>query len=93
MKAESDKLRKASSRSDSAPSPPEEKPKRDRKFCMLPARNHDGQVDPCWVRVFMPGVDEVGAHCGLFFVDGGRYEWFVNDVAERIEGWVEERGG
>ena len=99
MKTESDKLGKASSRSDPAPlddragvSPREEKPKRDRKFCMLPPKNHDGQVDPCWVRVFMSGVDEVGAHCGLFFVDGERYEWFVNDVAERIEGWVEERG-
>ena len=23
--------------------------------------------DPCWLKVFMAGVDEVGAHCGLFF--------------------------
>lgn len=66
-----------------------EKPKRDKKFCMLPPRLNN-QIDPCWVRVFMPGVDEVGAHCGLFFVDGGRYERFVGDVAERIEAWVQE---
>ena len=46
-----------------------EKPKRDKKFCMLPPMIN-GVIDPCWERVFMPGVDEVGAHCGLFFVDG-----------------------
>ena len=71
--------------------PTEGQKKRDKKFCMLPSKEN-GQIDPCWVRVFMPGVDEVGAHCGLFFVDGGRYEWFVEDVAERIKVWVEERG-
>ncbi len=64
-----------------------EKPKRDKKFCMLPPMIN-GQIDPCWVRVFMPGVDEVSAHCGLFFVDGERYQRFVGDVAERIELWV-----
>lgn len=67
-----------------------EKPKRDKKFCMLPS-TLNGRVDPCWVRVFMPGVDEVGAHCGLFFVDGERYARFVDDVADRIEVWVVER--
>lgn len=66
-----------------------EKPKRDKKFCMLPPMLN-GQIDPCWVRVFMPGVDEVGAHCGLFFVDGDRYQKFVGDVAERIELWIDE---
>ncbi|KAK4692176.1 hypothetical protein P7C71_g4972, partial [Lecanoromycetidae sp. Uapishka_2] len=69
-----------------------EKPKRDKKFCMLPPMIN-GQIDPCWVRIFMPGVDEVGAHCGLFFVDGERYENFVSNVAERIELWVEESRG
>ncbi len=66
-----------------------ERPKRDKKFCMLPPMIN-GEIDPCWVRIFMPGVDEVGAHCGLFFVDGGRYQRFVVDVAERIENWVAE---
>ncbi len=66
-----------------------ERPKRDKKFCMLPPMIN-GRIDPCWVRIFMPGVDEVGAHCGLFFVDGGRYQRFVVDVAERIETWVTE---
>lgn len=100
-KVESDKLKKASrpktrSTANSDPDgasvePKEEKAKRDKKFCMLPSKEN-GQIDGCWVRVFMPGVDEVGAHCGLFFVDGERYQWFVSDVAERIEDWVEERG-
>lgn len=100
-KVESDKLRDtslpkttstANSDADLADAEPkEEKPKRDKKFCVLPSKEN-GQVDPCWVRVFMPGVDEVGAHCGLFFVDGERYHWFVNDVAERIDDWIEERG-
>ena len=101
-KLESDKLRNASlpkttSTADSSDAecadvePKEGKPKRDKKFCMLPSKEH-GQLDACWVRVFMPGVDEVGAHCGLFFVDGARYEWFVMAIAERIQEWVEEKG-
>lgn len=68
-----------------------ERPKRDKKFCMLPPKIN-GVMDPCWVRVFMPGVDEVGAHCGLFFVDGERYQKFVVDVADRIEAWVAKSG-
>ncbi len=101
MKAESDKLKTASSpesdpragSEDKAGAEKKEgKPKRDKKFCMLPSKEN-GRIDDCWVRVFMPGVDEVGAHCGLFFVDGERYQWFVNDVAGRIEDWVEERRG
>ncbi|EGP92349.1 uncharacterized protein MYCGRDRAFT_33312 [Zymoseptoria tritici IPO323] len=69
-----------------------EKPKgppKDRKFCSLPPKDSNGERDPCWVRVFMKDMDEVGAHCGLFFVDE-RYERLVGDVAERIEGWVKE---
>nr|OQO24441.1 hypothetical protein B0A51_10160 [Rachicladosporium sp. CCFEE 5018] len=73
--------------------PKEEKPKKplgppkDRKFCSLPPKDSAGQLDPCWVRVFMKDVDEVGAHCGLFFVDE-RYERLVGETAERVEGWV-----
>ncbi|KAF8544537.1 hypothetical protein BDD12DRAFT_815620 [Trichophaea hybrida] len=37
----------------------------------------------------MKGVDEVGAHCGLFFV-GEVYAKLVGDVAARIEEWVGE---
>lgn len=62
------------------------KPKKDKKFCMLPPKTN-GEKDPCWVRVYMPGVDEVGAHCGLFFV-GEQYEWLVDDVGRRIEEWI-----
>lgn len=61
---------------------------RDKKFCMLPPKIND-QIDPCWVRVFMRDVDEVGAHCGLFFL-GDHYEWLVSDVGNRIKQWVEE---
>ncbi|KAL9101013.1 MAG: hypothetical protein Q9163_003679 [Psora crenata] len=65
------------------------RPPRDKKFCLLPNRVN-GVLDPCWVRVYMPGVDEVSAHCGLFFMDGERYEWFVRDVSERIVHWTRQ---
>ncbi|KAF7957974.1 hypothetical protein EAE96_003541 [Botrytis aclada] len=65
-----------------------EKPKKDRKFCMLPVES-GGKRDVCWVRVYMEGVDEVGAHCGLFF-PGPQYESLVGNVGERIEAWVKE---
>jgi pimeloyl-ACP methyl ester carboxylesterase len=70
----------------------DKKPPKDRKFCTLPPKDSQGQRDPCWPRVFMKDVDEVGAHCGLFFVDE-RYERLVGDVSERIEGWVKAEGG
>ena len=66
----------------------ESKPKRDKKFCMLPPEV-GGKRDKTWIRVFMEGVDEVGAHCGLFFA-GPQYESLVNDVGERIASWVED---
>ncbi|RDW89344.1 hypothetical protein BP6252_01376 [Coleophoma cylindrospora] len=65
-----------------------EKPKKDRKFCMLPSGTN-GKRDACWIRIYMEGVDEVGAHCGLFF-PGPQYESLVMDVGRRIEEWVEE---
>ena len=65
----------------------EEKAPRDRKFCRL-AKGPNGEVDPCWVRVYMPGVDEVGAHCGLFAEDGDRYEGFVAAVGMTVVGWA-----
>ena len=64
------------------------KPKRDKKFCMLPPET-GGKRDKCWVRVYMEGVDEVGAHCGLFF-PGPQYESLVGDVGARVEKWVKE---
>jgi pimeloyl-ACP methyl ester carboxylesterase len=70
-------------------SPAPKKPLKDRKFCTLPPKDSNGERDPLWVRVFMENVDEVGAHCGLFFVDE-RYERLVGEVADRIEGWVRE---
>lgn len=69
-----------------------EKPPKDRMFCMLPPKDSSGQRDPCWVRVFMKDVDEVGAHCGLFFVSEA-YERLVGDVAERVQEWVAESEG
>lgn len=59
-----------------------------RKFCMLPQKTN-GVRDPTWVEVYMDGVDEVGAHCGLFFA-GPHYEKLVGDVGSRIVGWVQE---
>jgi len=67
------------------------KPKKDRMFCSLPPKDSAGERDPLWVRIFMQDVDEVGAHCGLFFIDE-RYEKLVGEVADRVEGWVREDG-
>ncbi|KAF7874768.1 hypothetical protein EAF04_001942 [Stromatinia cepivora] len=64
-----------------------EKPK-DKKFCMLPPES-GGKKDVCWIRIYMEGVDEIGAHCGLFF-PGPQYESLVGNVGERIETWVKE---
>lgn len=64
--------------------------KKDKKFCMLPFKVN-GVRDPLWARVFMVGVDEVGAHCGLFFANKPHYAGLVGDVASRIEGWVREK--
>jgi hypothetical protein len=61
--------------------------KRDKKFCILPPES-GGKRDKCWVRVYMEGVDQVGAHCGLFF-PGPQYESLVGDVGARIEEWVQ----
>ncbi|CAZ86613.1 unnamed protein product [Tuber melanosporum] len=72
-----------------SPTPTPETPKkkrRERKFCLTPRT-----PDACWVKVEMTGVDEVGAHCGLFFL-GDVYERLVGDVAGRVEGWVGEEG-
>lgn len=66
------------------------KPKKDKRFCLLPNDlTRSEEKDKCWVRVYMEGVDEVGAHCGLFF-QGQQYESLVGDVGERIGGWVRE---
>jgi len=65
-----------------------EKKKKERKFCMLP-RKVNGVRDSAWVQVNMEGVDEVGAHCGLFF-SGPHYERLVGDVGSRIVGWLQE---
>lgn len=81
--------RQPSVASSSATAP--QRPKKDRNFCMLPAK-YDGQRDKCWIRVYMEGVDEVGAHCGLF-LPGPHYENLVGDVGERVTAWVDEDAG
>lgn len=68
-------------------------PPKEKRFCVLPSRDADGKFDEtCWVRVFIPDVDPVGAHCGLFLV-WNHYAWLVGDVAERVQRWVEEMDG
>lgn len=64
------------------------KPKKLRKFCALPSKR-EGCRDPTWVDVYMDGMDEVGAHCGLF-LSGPHYDKLVGDVGSRIAGWVED---
>lgn len=88
----SPQTRKPSTANEEKEKEKEKRPPKDRKFCTLPPKDSQGQRDPCWPRVFMKDVDEVGAHCGLFFVDE-RYETLVGDVAGRIEGWVKDQGG
>jgi len=70
--------------------PQSSKPSKDRKFCTLPARDNNGIRDPVWVRVYMKDMDEVTAHCGLFFDTRDAYEGFVAEVAETIQRWVGE---
>lgn len=64
------------------------KKKKNKKFCTLPSKV-DGVKDPTWVDVYMDGMDEVGAHCGLFF-SGPHYDKLVGDVASRVIGWVQD---
>ena len=64
-----------------------EKKARDHKFCITPSKQ-GGKMDPTWIRVFMEGVDEVSAHCGLFFQDKAHYENLVKDVGTLIVEWV-----
>lgn len=45
--------------------------KKEKTFCIVPAGDGAYGKDRCWVKVRMEGIDEVGAHCGLFFVDSG----------------------
>lgn len=68
-----------------------QKPKKDKRFCLLPGdlERGTGGLDKCWVRVYMEGVDEVGAHCGLFF-PGPQYAALLGDTTERIQGWVND---
>ncbi|KAI4204141.1 MAG: hypothetical protein LQ350_001332 [Teloschistes chrysophthalmus] len=67
---------------------PQQKP---HTFCLLPPKRPSADLDPHWIRIFMPGVDEVGAHCGLFDQGGAHYEGLVGDLVGRVEGWVGER--
>jgi hypothetical protein len=64
------------------------KPKKLGKFCTTP-RKTNGVMDPTWVSVYMDGMDEVTAHCGLFF-PGPHYDKLVSDVGGRIVGWVRD---
>ncbi|GKT49205.1 uncharacterized protein ColSpa_09386 [Colletotrichum spaethianum] len=71
-----------------APAADPGKPKKERKFCTLP-RKVNGRRDETWVPVYMQGMDEVGAHCGLFLA-GPHYDGLIGDVGERIRGWVQD---
>ncbi|KAJ0165831.1 hypothetical protein CTA2_9801 [Colletotrichum tanaceti] len=64
------------------------KPKKERKFCTLP-RKVNGRRDETWLPVYMEGMDEVGAHCGLFLA-GPHYDGLIGDVGERILRWVQD---
>ncbi|OIW29905.1 hypothetical protein CONLIGDRAFT_543503, partial [Coniochaeta ligniaria NRRL 30616] len=88
FKKEMDLAAKEQARKDKDDKEGQETKKKERKFCMLP-RKVNGVRDGAWVQVYMEGVDEVGAHCGLFFA-GPHYERLVGDVGSRIVAWVQE---
>ncbi|RAO65410.1 uncharacterized protein BHQ10_001422 [Talaromyces amestolkiae] len=77
-------------RSSSPATPTSTKPPKDRVFCALPPHTTKSSIDPLWVRIFMPDVDEVIAHQSIFLPNGLYYEWLVNDTAARIEKWVQD---
>lgn len=59
-----------------------------KKFCWLPSKKK-GVRDGTWVDVYMENMDEVSAHCGLFFY-GPHYDRLVGDVGARIARWVDD---
>ncbi len=65
-------------------------PPKDRVFCALPPHATKSSIDPLWVRIFMPDVDQVIAHQSIFVPNGLYYEWLVNNTAARIEEWVQD---
>ncbi|EFQ27988.1 hypothetical protein CGRA01v4_03347 [Colletotrichum graminicola] len=81
-------MSKAAAAAPPAATPDPGKPKKERKFCTLP-RKVNGRQDETWVPVTMQGMDEVGAHCGLF-LPGPHYDGLIGDVGERIVGWVQD---
>ncbi|UQC82669.1 uncharacterized protein CLUP02_08159 [Colletotrichum lupini] len=75
---------KANAKSNAKP----DRPKKERKFCTLPGKKN-GRRDETWVSVYMEGMDEVGAHCGLF-LPGPHYDTLIGDVGERVVAWVQD---
>lgn len=65
-----------------------EKPPKLRKFCVLPSKV-DGIRDSTWVEIYMTDVDEVGAHCGLFF-PGPHYESLIAQAGDLVAHWVQD---
>ncbi|KAL1874384.1 hypothetical protein VTK73DRAFT_410 [Phialemonium thermophilum] len=86
IKKEEDRRRSKEEQKEKEKDKESKKPKQ-RKFCLLPRTDQAGNDK--WVPIRMEGVDEVGAHCGLFF-PGPHYEALVNDVGSRIVTWVHE---
>ncbi|TWU73737.1 hypothetical protein ED733_000998 [Metarhizium rileyi] len=65
-----------------------ERAKKLKRFCALPS-TRGGAADAAWVDVYMDGMDEVSAHCGLF-LPGPHYDQLVGDVGSRVAAWVGE---
>ncbi|KAJ9639759.1 hypothetical protein H2204_003552 [Knufia peltigerae] len=62
---------------------------KERRFCVIPSRNSDGEPDPTWIKVQMDGIDEIQAHTSMFTM-GPTYVTVVEDTVRRIESWVQE---
>lgn len=54
-------------------------------FCYVPGSGGD----QAWIDVYMEGMDEVAAHCGLF-LPGAHYDKLIGDVGMRVAAWVHE---
>ncbi|CAH0024303.1 unnamed protein product [Clonostachys rhizophaga] len=72
----------------STPREGEQQKKKRKKFCVTPGKTN-GVRDRTWVDVYMDGMDEVGAHCGLFF-PGPHYDRLIGDVGSRVVNWVQD---
>lgn len=85
----SDEAQKLGNENDAGSSPTGAAQVKEGHFCILPPLDSSKTRDPCWVRVRMDGVDEVGAHCGLFAVQDPGGAAAAGTGTDTGTGWCE----